>query len=167
MAGMTQTEDLILHPGVIQAVTMSLFTHTHIYTHICSSLAQKHFIFHTSRVLSPFAISENVLQTFIKTRDGRLVFSAPRLKGHFTLIIKETLHTPISSQSSQFAPQAHRRSPCSSLSVVVCELPLLQRVALLARLEAKRVAPRLRLQTHVMGHELRDEVRRLGDKAGS
>lgn len=49
----------------------------------------------------------------------------------------------------------------------MCELPLLQPVALFTRLEEKRLVLRVRLQAHVMGHEFRYKVLRLEDKAGN
>lgn len=47
----------------------------------------------------------------------------------------------------------------------MCELPLLECVAGLTRAEAQRLCARPRLQAHVIGHVLGDEVLRLdGDK---
>lgn len=52
----------------------------------------------------------------------------------------------------------HKLILVSSLSVVVCELPLLEGVAGFTWVEAKSVPLRTRLQAHVVGHKLRYEV---------
>lgn len=55
----------------------------------------------------------------------------------------------------------------SSLSVVVCELPLLEGVAGFAWVKVKGLTLRIRLQAHVVGNKLSYEVLRLHqDKTG-